>query len=375
MTAQYVYAEREPNAARTPPSIDELSQSALHRRFKPLFRPRPIIYWSDMLASAAIGWTAFAHFVTAEPVRAGGIAAFVVAVFALYRSVLFIHEIAHLKHRSIDGFIPAWNLLVGIPLLVPSLMYAGTHADHHRRSQFATIEDPEYEAIAAWDVVRIASSFLVMLVVPAALALRWGLLGPLSYLFPPLRRLVVERASSLVINPTYRRRLLKDDEVWSWALQEGLAALVVWGVVAAVALGWIPASWVFRWYLVPSAILLLNHARTLAAHRYDNEERAAVDRVGQLLDSINLTGGSWLTALAAPVGLRYHALHHLLPTLPYHSLGVVHRTLERELPVSSPYRDTALPTMAEGFGGMLAYARRHAARTVARQPSYASRPR
>jgi fatty acid desaturase len=129
-----------------------------------------------------------------------------------------------------------------------------------------------------------------------------------------------------------------------------------------------------RWYLVPAAILTLNHIRTLAAHRYDNAERAAVDRTGQLLDSINLTGGSWLTAVAAPVGLRYHALHHLLPTLPYHSLGVVHRTLDRELPVSSPYRDTALPTMAAGFSGLLAYARRHQLRAAA-GPTYTSRPR
>jgi hypothetical protein len=81
-----------------------------------------------------------------------------------------------------------------------------------------------------------------MLVVPAALALRWGVLGPLSYLFPPLRRLVVERASSLVINPTYRRRQLKDGEAWEWALQEGLAALVVWGAVGAVAVGGFPCS-------------------------------------------------------------------------------------------------------------------------------------
>jgi fatty acid desaturase len=32
-----------------------------------------------------------------------------------------------------------------------------------------------------------------------------------------------------------------------------------------------------------------------------------------------------------PVGTRYHALHHLLPSLPYHSLGQLHRALVREL--------------------------------------------
>ena len=40
------------------------------------------------------------------------------------------------------------------------------------------------------------------------------------------------------------------------------------------------------------------------------------------------------------MGLRYHALHHFLPSLPYHSLGRVHRQLLAELPADAPYRQT-----------------------------------
>lgn len=380
MTAKYAsaLAIRQPEVAAAPqaPAIDELSQSALQRRFKPLFRPRPIIYWADMLASAFIGWGAFALFLAVPATGIVGLCALAAAVLGMYRAALFIHEIAHLKHRSILGFVPAWNALVGIPMLVPSLMYSGTHADHHRRSQFATDEDPEYEAYAAWDPLRIVGSFLVLMVVPVALLVRWGVVGPLSYLLPPLRRFLVERASTLVINPNYRRRQLKDSEVWEWGWQEGLLALWIWAVVCAVAQGWVPVDWIWRWYALPAGILLLNHARTLAAHRYYNDDRLPVDRVGQLLDSINLTGDSWMTPLAAPVGLRFHALHHLLPTLPYHSLGVVHRTLTRELPADSPYHDTARRSMLGGLGALLAYARRNTARASGpTEPSYTSRPR
>jgi fatty acid desaturase len=60
----------------------------------------------------------------------------------------------------------------------------------------------------------------------------------------------------------------------------------------------------------------------------------------QLLDSINLRGLPILTVLLAPVGLRFHALHHHLPYLPYHSLGRVHRRLLAELPQNAPYRAT-----------------------------------
>jgi fatty acid desaturase len=47
-----------------------------------------------------------------------------------------------------------------------------------------------------------------------------------------------------------------------------------------------------------------------------------------------------LPMLWAPVGLRYHGLHHLLPNLPYHSLGRAHRRLLQRLPAESPYRAT-----------------------------------
>jgi fatty acid desaturase len=37
------------------------------------------------------------------------------------------------------------------------------------------------------------------------------------------------------------------------------------------------------------------------------------------------------------VGLRYHALHHLLPGLPYHALGAAHRRLVAALPPDAAY--------------------------------------
>ena len=42
---------------------------------------------------------------------------------------------------------------------------------------------------------------------------------------------------------------------------------------------------------------------------------------------MNVPPPALLSPLWAPVGLRYHALHHLLPSLPYHSLGEAHRRL------------------------------------------------
>ena len=58
----------------------------------------------------------------------------------------------------------------------------------------------------------------------------------------------------------------------------------------------------------------------------------------QVVESINITGQSWFTVAMFPVGLRYHALHHMFPALPYHNLSEAHGRLMQGLPVDAPYR-------------------------------------
>jgi len=334
----------------------DLSYTSLRERFVDELRPKKSIYWPDMLASMSIGWSAFALALRyqAQPVVTIGFS--VVAVFALYRAILFIHEITHLKRGAIPGFETAWNLTVGVPLMAPSMLYVGSHNDHHRRAVFGTAVDPEYEPIGHWTPWRVVASGLPMLFVPAVLAFRWAVLGPVSYLIPPLRRLVVERASALVLNPRYRRKPPQGPALLRWALQELGAAAYVWTLIVGAWQGWIPMSWIMQLYAITAAILLVNHVRTLAAHRYvgTGEE---LSREGQLLDSVNLVSESLWTKLLAPVGLRYHALHHVLPGLPYHSLGAVHRALCAELPIGSSYHRVSVASVGEGLRNLLRDAR------------------
>jgi len=143
----------------------------------------------------------------------------------------------------------------------------------------------------------------------------------------------------LVINPHYVRLFPQVNERLRWAVQEFATALVFWLGIIAISNGTLSLSWLWQWYMVGAGIAVVNQVRTLAAHRYENDGRQ-LNAVEQLLDSINLTGPPFLTVLAAPVGLRYHALHHFLPTVPYHSLGRVHRRLLTELSPDSPYHRT-----------------------------------
>ena len=51
-----------------------------------------------------------------------------------------------------------------------------------------------------------------------------------------------------------------------------------------------------------------------------------------------------MTWLLFPFAIRYHALHHLCPTLPYHNLKAAHAHLRMSLPAESPYHTLDQPS-------------------------------
>ncbi|MGE4093173.1 MAG: fatty acid desaturase [Candidatus Binatia bacterium] len=329
---------RQGNPDRYPTKHTLAALVAIRRRFATKFVPSPWIFWGDFLLSIGLGWFTFFSAATIPLASTPYILITGLSILAFLRAAIFIHEIAHLKRGALPGFEIAWNLFVGLPFLLPSLMY-DSHGDHHRNTTFGTVRDPEYAPIASWGHLRIGGFVVSSVCIPLLLAFRWGFVGPLSFLMSPLRRVVLERGSSLIINPSYRCPPPQKREARRWVRQEVATVLTFWTIIVLAYPGWIPLRWLGQWYVISAGVLLLNQIRTLAAHRYTNEGQQ-LTTVEQLLDSVNLTGWPLPTVLAAPLGLRYHALHHFLPTVPYHSLGALHRRLIAELPLDSPYRLT-----------------------------------
>ena len=302
-----------------------------------LARPNAAIYWTDLLLSAATGYGAFAlWFLSGMTVI--GITAAIVAVLALYRGVLFIHELTHLRKRTPRFFWTAWHMLIGVPLLLPSFLYEGIHNLHHNKAHFGTAEDPEYLQLAKARRRDIALMLPISAAEPLLLVLRFLFVMPVAALVPPVRGFVLERMSAMVMNPAFRR-LEPPPFRTSWLVLEAVTTLYAWSVFVLVLIGLIPVKVVVMALAIWSGICVINMVRTLAAHHYENDGEP-IDVVAQLLDTVNVPPPAVLPMLWAPVGLRYHALHHLLPNLPYHSLGRAHRRLLERLPADSPYRQT-----------------------------------
>jgi fatty acid desaturase len=73
----------------------------------------------------------------------------------------------------------------------------------------------------------------------------------------------------------------------------------------------------------------------------------------QFRDTVNVPPPALLPFLWAPVGLRYHALHHLMPRLPYHNLGIAHRRLVAALPADHVYREVEQAELFPAIGRLV----------------------
>lgn len=314
---------------------------------KDLGRPKPAVYWTDFLLTI-LG----AHALMAAEIRAADwltisgaafwlvrLSLFGMAAILYMRAVMFIHELVHLRGDTFKAFRVAWNLLCGIPCLIPSFMYY-PHVDHHRRKSYGTEHDGEYIELSRRHPIYIVGFIAAALIVPPLAFFRFLVLTPIAWIWPALREKVEIHASSLVVDVFYLRGDFGPKARRVMLFQEGLCFawcifLVVRGPIAEGTL--LGAFWIHA-YALSATLIAINNIRTLGAHRWvsDGSELTFEE---QMMDSLNYPYRGWITELWGPIGTRYHALHHLFPSLPYHDLPEAHRRLKMGLPADSIYHN------------------------------------
>ena len=342
------------------PTTDERETPAFsHREAKKLvqdlFTPKPVLYWADFLITVSIGYGFAAIYLMAPAFSIIQIVAFLISGLALFRVGIFIHELVHREEPSMREFHIAWNLLFGVPFLLHSLLYR-SHLDHHYPRKFGTPAEGEYLPLASAPIRETVLYLAQIPAVPLLAAFRFLVLVPLSFLYPPSRRWLLEQWSSYTINPYYRRVIPSTEPLGLWAALDLLCLLWLVVVIGLLLKGFIPWTTVGMVYGLSISTIALNWVRTLAAHRFLNTG-GNMTYVEQIEDSQTIEGRSLLTLLMFPIGLRYHALHHLFPLMPYHSMGEAHRRLMSALPEDSPYKKGIFPSLWAALRELLRGAR------------------
>lgn len=318
------------------------ARAALQRSPSDYFQVKPWRYWLDFLLSMTIAYTAASLYLTQPLGSWPQLIAFPFAVFWLYRTGSLIHEVCHLGQREMRTFKVAWNLAVGVMTLSPSPFFTRHHRDHHSQKMYGTPQDPEY-VVNIWrrgNWTEMVQYLGMMLLLPLLVFLRFFLV-PLTYLHPRLRQWTLTHASAIMLNRNYVRKL-NDYDVWAITAVEWLCWIRATMMLVVVAMGWADWTRLPLLYSLGLAVLVLNQARQLADHHFEGEGEhfSLADHVR---DSCNYTKFDMLTSLFFPFSIRYHALHHLFPSMPYHNLAAAHAYLVRELPADSPYRELDEP--------------------------------
>jgi fatty acid desaturase len=304
----------------------------------------PRRFFLDAGLSAAAGWSLLAV-AAAFPGHWFGAIALFTASLLLFRAIAFIHELVH--QQELTAFRWFWHALAGVPLLLPLLLYLPIHQAHHNAQAYGTARDGEYEQFKGRRTGMALRLLALNLALPLALAVRFGVLTPLGALIPFVKREVIPAFVHLSLRMPFKAPAIRGTAAAEAKWIEAACMLFAWLLAAGLFAGHWPL--VALWALLLITIATLNTVRALCSTHLYVEQLQGRDTVGQVADSLNVDGGGLLTQLLCPVGLQYHALHHLAPYLPYHALPQAHRRLMQQLPPGSDYHRVTVRNPYQGW--------------------------
>jgi len=294
-------------------------------------------YWCDLSACLVVGWGSLIALYSSDRLWIKA-AFFIIAAFALYRAVVFTHELVHLDKKQLPYFRAFWSLFCGIPLLIPHFLYRDVHRIHHLKGAYNTTKDPEYMFFCG-KKSRIILFYFENLLPPFLLLARFLIL-PVSILIGgEFRKKICTDASTMGPKLVFKRPLVTNAaERKYWLYEEIATCLYVWAVILLIIAHKLPASIIAVWGLLIFTILTLNTVRFMGATHLYNGKGNEMSLQEHFKDSVNILNNSILTNLLAPVGQTKHGLHHIVPFVPGLRLSELHQEIVRTLPENMLYK-------------------------------------
>ncbi len=291
------------------------------------------IYWTDYLVFVALGFSTLIYSVLLTNPWLSMLS-LLISLLSFYRALGFIHETVHQKNRRfMKRFVPVWNIFSGSLFFVITFYYQ-CHLHHHSRLHYGTPSDPQYANFIERKPPVLFFLVVQSVLAPVFFAVRALIIAPLSLLVPSTRPFVLRYLSSFA-QPGYEARYSRKDE--RQIARYEIAHLLIWaGIFLAFYLGYIDHRLVLHWLFLLFGVFALNSFRILGEHKYDYgnmDQRRSPQEV--FFDSYNYT--PLISELLYTTGLRYHALHHLVASIPYHNLPKAHRAIVDKMGSGSAY--------------------------------------
>jgi len=292
------------------------------------FTVRPALFYRELLLPGVVLVASYAVCLQAQSWSLFLIA-YVVAVIALHRAGILLHDICHqYGNPKLRQLILMWDLTIGAVVALPAARFLKSHHIHHTVGTFRTKADPQYLLLRSDRKLAV----IVLVVIPLLLPLINLITAIGASLFGMRLEEAIERAANRhgmtignVIEPKHQSRV-----IWISRLTVVLYALYIALLPETVGIAY--AVLAGAWYLVTLRVPLEHRLHSL-------KERTT--RRDQVLDSFTIE--TPLAALFQPLAMRFHTAHHLYPAVPYHNLPALHQHLKA---TSADYRASIVPFWA-----------------------------
>lgn len=291
------------------------------------------LHWRDFLLKVTLAWICIGFLLNTRDLLYVGVL-FIASIFT-YHSIAFMHEFVHSKDTDFKVLTPLWHFFVGIPFLVPLFLYRQIHLTHHSKKYYSTTMDAEYLPFGL-SRVSIILQLLFNFVVPFLVVFRFLLMTPATYLNKNIKLLIENKLSFIGFKYSFDRKDIPVKNDLNYRIYDFLCFFYLATVLVLVGYGYIPLKFIYSWYLIMLIALTFNSIRSFGSTHLYKFKGSEVSFDSHILDSINVDSESILTYILCPVGLQYHGVHHIFPSIPYHNLKESFNILKRDFP-NHPY--------------------------------------